>query len=55
MSPEAFFFFFFVECKWHLAHFAVGYMTDVLNKTVRFDAFEGSRFEVYDSEVPAYA
>lgn len=45
----------FVECKWHLAHFAGGYMTDVLNKKVRFDAFEGFGFEVYDSEVPAYA
>lgn len=30
-------------------------MTDVPNKKVRFDAFEGCRFEVYDSEVPAYA
>lgn len=35
--------------------FAGGYMTDVANKKVRFDAFEGCRFEVYDSEVPAYA
>lgn len=30
-------------------------MTDVLNKKVSFDAFEGCGFEVYDSKVPAYA